>query len=275
MLLLNHVFESESLSPERIQLVRHKDQRVEKLRGQTLFQLWHSEPAVFEAYQSIQRSRFSFDVGGFVASFIVTNTKDTLFVGLYEILSRRKAATEDYVLDIEGDPTDVTHEMRRCEGMKSYSERLVIAPWKDSINYVKRASTTNPSILEFRKDPYTEPFPGYMNFRLRVRELPRIFTSWQERLIEQKGVYLLAFSDGEQYVGSASGKLGFWQRWNDYVQTGHGGNRILISEHRDARDAIVSILELTGSGLSEQEIVEREMTWQTKLGTRAKWLGDQ
>lgn len=273
MLLLNHIFDAESLSPEKIQLVRHKDQRLEKLRGQTVFELWHSEPAVFEAYQSIQRNKFSFDVGGLVASFIVTNTNETLFIGLYKIISRRRAIADDYILGIEGDPKDVTHEMRRCEEMKGYSERLAIAPWKDAINYVKRASSTNPRVLELRKEPYTEPFPGYSKFRMQVAKLPQIFATWQERLMEQKGIYLLTFADGGQYVGSASGEHGFWQRWDDYVRTGNGGNRVLIRDNRDARiDGIVSILEVTGSGLAVQEIIEREMIWQTKLGSRAKPL---
>jgi hypothetical protein len=49
-------------------------------------------------------------------------------------------------------------------------------------------------------------------------------------------------------VVSASGDDGFWQRWSDYVRIGHRDNRILICEKRDAREADVSILEVTGSG---------------------------
>jgi hypothetical protein len=130
--------------------------------------------------------------------------------------------------------------MRRRDDMQEYKERLVIEPWKDAINFVKRAAATNPRVLEIRKDPYTEPFPGNIKFRQQLRDLPHIFRSWKERLYE-KGVYLLTFADGQQYVGSASGDQGFWQRWSDYVRNGHGGNRILFREKRDARDAHVSI----------------------------------
>jgi hypothetical protein len=275
VLLLNHIFAAEGLSPEKIQLVRHKDARLEKLRGQTVFSLWHSDRTRFETYQSIQRAKFSFEIGGYVASFIVTNTRETVFVGLYEVLSRRKAQKDDYIFQIEGDSTDVTHEMRYCNDMKTYSERLVITPWKDAINYVKRASSTNPIVVEIRKDPYTEPFPTYMKFRLQVSKLSQMFTSCQERLMEAKGIYLLTFTDGDQYVGSASGERGFWQRWIDYAKTGNGGNRILIREQRDARDAIVSILEVTGSALTRQEVIEHEMIWKAKLGKRAKQLDDE
>jgi hypothetical protein len=99
--------------------------------------------------------------------------------------------------------------------------------------------------------------------------------AWQDRLSAAKGVYLLTFPDGHLYVGSASGDNGgFLQRWSDYVRNGNGGNRILIRENRDARDADVSILEVTGSSLTRQEIIDCEMNWQKKLGPIAKRLDD-
>jgi hypothetical protein len=86
-------------------------------------------------------------------------------------------------------------------------------------------------------------------------------------------VYLLTFADGHQYVGSASGDEGFLQQWNNYAMDGNGGNRVLIRDNRDARrDAVVSILEVTGSASTREQIVAREMIWQTKLGARAKPL---
>ena len=114
------------------------------------------------------------------------------------------------------------------------------------------------------------PYRTLMKFRRRVGDLLNIPLAWQERLKEAKGIYLLTFPEGQQYVGSASGDQGFWQRWSDYARTGHGGNRILIRENLDARNADVSNLEVTGSSLTKQEIIEREMIWQTKLGSRAK-----
>jgi len=75
-----------------------------------------------------------------------------------------------------------------------------------------------------------------------------------------------------QYVGSATGEEGFWQRWQDYLTTGHGGNKVLIRDQRDARNAMVSILEVSGSVEIERDIINQEMLWQRKLGTRAKRL---
>ena len=160
--------------------------------------------------------------------------------------------------------------------MSEYSRRLVIAPWRDAINIVKKAVQCDPKISAIKEAPEQEQFPTYMKFRRRVFDLPNIFPDWQDRLKDAKGIYLLTFSDGQQYVGSASGQQGFWQRWNDYVRTGHGNNRVLKQDSRNAKnDATVSILEVTGSALTREEIIEREMNWQMKLGSRAKPLDDR
>jgi hypothetical protein len=147
----------------------------------------------------------------------------------------------------------------------------------DAINFVKKAAQHDALVLEIKRTPDQKPFPTLMKFRERIADLPTIPQSWQEPLKETRGIYLLTFAtDGQHYVGSASGDEGFWQRWNDYVRTGSGGNRVLIREKRDAReDATVSILEVTGSALTRQEIIDREMNWQIKLGSRVKRLDDE
>jgi hypothetical protein len=162
-------------------------------------------------------------------------------------------------------------------GLNNFRARhLVIEPWRDPINFVKRAARYNAKVLEIKRTPDQEQFPALMKFRKRVCDLPNIPYDWHEPLKEAKGIYLLTFApDGHHYVGSAYGNGGFWQRWSDYVRTGNGGNRVLIQEGRDARkDATVSILEVTGSALTRQEIIDREMNWQIKLGSRAKRLDD-
>jgi hypothetical protein len=46
----------------------------------------------------------------------------------------------------------------------------------------------------------------------------------------------------------------------------------LIRDHRDARNAMVSILEVSGSAQTERDIINQEMLWKQKLGMRAKEL---
>lgn len=264
MLRLNTIFEAEKLDPTRIQLIRHKDHRLKK-EGKTVFDIWRSEKTAFEKYQSTQRKKNAFDKGGLVASFVVSNWGETLFVGMYTVERQQRL--------ING---DVTHDLNLTKYMSEYVCRLVIAPWPDAINIVKHATLCDPEVYEIKRNPDLEPFPGLMKFTRRVRDLPNIPSAWQSPLKDAKGIYLLTFADGWRYVGSASGDQGFWQRWNDYVRTGNGGNRILIQEKRDARlDAIISILEVTGSALTQKEIIDREMNWIKKLGSKSKLLDSE
>jgi hypothetical protein len=218
-------------------------------------------------------------LGGVVASFVVSNSGETLFVGSYYVQSRRPWTNGDYCDPLWTPPSerDFVHELHATEHLRDYVCRLVIEPWRDAINFVKKAAQHDPLVLEIRRTPDQEPFPTLMKFRKCIVDLPNIPNSWQGPLKEAKGIYLLTFAtDGQHYVGSASGDEGFWQRWNTYVQTGSGGNRVLIREKRDARkDATVSILEVTGSALTRQEIIDREMNWQIKLGSRVKRLDDE
>jgi len=86
-----------------------------------------------------------------------------------------------------------------------------------------------------------------------------------------RGIYLLTCPrTKEQYVGSATGEGGFWQRWQDYVQTGHGGDVALKS--RDPSDYQVSILEVAGTAVTPDDIINMEVRWKTKLQSREMGL---
>ena len=86
-----------------------------------------------------------------------------------------------------------------------------------------------------------------------------------------RGVYLLTCpKTKEQYVGSATGDAGFWGRWQEYVQTGHGGNVALKS--RDPSDYQVSILEVAGTSASTDDVKTMEGRWQCKLQSREMGL---
>ena len=63
---------------------------------------------------------------------------------------------------------------------------------------------------------------------------------------------------------------GFWGRWQDYLQTGHGGNEGLKS--RDPSDYQVSILEVAGTSAEADEVRQMESRWQSKLQSREMGL---
>ena len=102
----------------------------------------------------------------------------------------------------------------------------------------------------------------------RIIKIP---LSWVTALQGSRGVYLLTCpKTKEQYVGSATGEGGFWNRWQDYIHTGHGGNVALKS--REPSDYQVSILEVAGTAATENDIIAMETRWKLKLQSREMGL---
>jgi len=270
MLKFNTLLQEAGFDPEKVFLLRHEDKRVPS----GLYQAWKSRRKDFEGYQNGQKWKNHFPEGSSLAAFVVGPEGETLFVGMYDVLklSRMYGPFDDPLLGKMPAEDRAWHETKHSDRMQDYEEKLVIEWGPGKLAWRQHAHKQNKIILEIRAQPKEEPFPHYVNFSRRLGDLRSIYSSWEARLKERKGVYLLTFDDGMQYVGSATGEQGFWQRWHDYLTNGHGGNRVLIRDQRDARNAMVSILEVSGSAQSEQDIRNQEMLWQKKLGTRAKQL---
>jgi hypothetical protein len=150
--------------------------------------------------------------------------------------------------------------------------RLVIEWGSGARVWVQRADNQNKAILEIRKQVSDPDFPGFSRFQLPLDEIGSLYASWTMALRSVRGIYLLVHREsGLQYVGSAYGVGGFYDRWTAYAD-GHGGNIAMkeLSEPASAFDA--SILEVVGSATTNEEIFERETRWKMHLGTRAKQL---
>jgi hypothetical protein len=79
-----------------------------------------------------------------------------------------------------------------------------------------------------------------------------------------RGIYLLTCPrTKEQYVGSATGEDGFYGRWREYYETGHGGNVRLKS--REPSDYQIAVLEVAGSEQATVDILRAEQRWIRKL----------
>jgi hypothetical protein len=118
-------------------------------------------------------------------------------------------------------------------------------------------------------------FPGYRNVNISREELMLVTTqaldSWRAALSSVAGVYLISDTNsGKLYVGSASGEGGIWQRWNDYANSGHGGN---VELKRLSKDVGIkcfetfrySILEIADIHESPEGIRKRESHWKEVL----------
>lgn len=125
-----------------------------------------------------------------------------------------------------------------------------------------------------------DDFPGYDKVRLSFRQLEAIVTrgkkDWVAALGNQKAVYLITDKhNGKLYVGSATSNTGMLlQRWSNYVNNGHGGNKELVAlVEREGFDYVrenfqYSILENYNAKVDDHIILERESWWKETLQSR-------
>jgi hypothetical protein len=124
------------------------------------------------------------------------------------------------------------------------------------------------------------PFRNYLlvdlsfNDLVRLTAKPEAHRDWVAGLSAVGAVYLIVNGlTGEQYVGSATGGGGLWQRWCEYAKTGHAGNTRLKAACADSVGCPAafnfSILETFFRNLAREEALSLEAFFKVKLGTRA------
>lgn len=266
MIGLNTLLREEGLDPAHVKLVRHQDDR-HKGRP-TLYQVWRSEVDKFELYQRIQ-SNPRFTGAQALASFIVTPLGETLFVGIYKVGNVTKAP-KGLIDPVTGKNVSgyYYYSLSLTPHLSDYRDRLVINWGPGYRAWVQNAGSKEKQIIEMRRTAAEPPFPGFLNFRERLSHLAGVPQAWRQALSAVRGVYLLTCPrTGKQYVGSAGGDTGFWGRWEDYVASGHGGNKLMLG--LPAADYWVSILEVASSSAGLVELVNLESRWKEKLGSRA------
>ncbi len=97
------------------------------------------------------------------------------------------------------------------------------------------------------------------------------YPSWKTALSSVSGVYLISDRlTGKQYVGSAYGADGFWNRWAAYANGHHGGNKLLRLLFNETGEGgfsqfQYSILEVCDIDLSKESVIEIENRWKRKL----------
>lgn len=274
-LTFNSILEGFAIDPREVRLLRHQ---TVKHSGGTPYTLWRDDLPSFLTYQSTQsvqnRSRLA---SRYWASFVVTPAQSTLFVGIYEV--ERLGPCDAEIIDpLRGIPAT----QGGVRELELYSQTLVepSAPLIGRVfidwgagtrSWVQRAENQAKTIVEITRVFQEEAFPGYTRFIGNLSAIEALPTGWLTALRAARGIYLLTCPrTREQYVGSATGEDGFLGRWLGYVRDGHGGNVGLKS--RDPSDYQVSILEVSGSGATEKEILAVEQQWKAKLQSREMGL---
>ena len=263
MLTLNTILKHEGVDPKDVRLIRHQDARA--ATNCTPYDLWRAGDGRLETYQRIQKKE-RFKVGDYLASFVVTPSGDTLFVGLFHVTGMGTApqGTIDPVL--KEDRTGLhLYEIQRDERLSEYVGHLVIDWGKAPIVWAQSAESNDKPVLEIRAEVKDDVFPGFPRFVCDIDQIENIPSSWQEVLKHTRGVYLLVCKEtGKQYVGSAKGEESLWGRFCEYKRTGHGGNVEL--KRLDLKNFQATVLEVVNS--DTQEIEQIEAAWKKKLLSR-------
>jgi len=262
MITFNSILRDAGLDPSAVKLARHQD-----TRRPTPYQLWRAADGRFELYQRIQR-RAVFASARMLASFVATPLNETLFVGLFAIRSVGKAPA-GLCDPISGEDVGGLHlyELVPARKLSEYRGRLTVK-WGDGYRaWVQRAHKQDKELAEIRRTVGDPPFPGFLDFREKLSGLAAVPLSWREALSSVRGVYLLTCPEtGDQYVGLAKGETGFWGRWEDYVASGHGGNKRM--QDVPAADYQVTVLEVAPSSAGEEMLSQLEGRWKLKLLSR-------
>jgi hypothetical protein len=160
-----------------------------------------------------------------------------------------------------------------------FRDRLIIEWGRSTLSWHQWLDQKDKEIVEIRPPGFVKDFTEYLDFPLTFAELEDIVNHssansvWCDTLGAVGGVYLILDTrSGNQYVGSASGSLGLFGRWSDYVCVGgygHRGNEKLkpiATEGRphDLQFTVLNILPLA----YRKAILAHETRWKEKLGTR-------
>jgi hypothetical protein len=198
-----------------------------------------------------------------------------LFVGIFR--------SDGYVNEFNTEENrDLLHySTQALEDYDDLSGRLIVSFNRKGRNSYRLLEKWDEEIFvsALRDQPleYGE-FPGFGNFKLSMKDLEIVIgqrlSTWKGALSSVAGIYLITdTTNGRQYVGMASGKGGFWQRWTEYYETGHGNNKALKALLRSkgktyARNFLFSILEVADTGLAIESLSDRESHWKEILCSR-------
>lgn len=225
----------------------------------------------FKEWQEYQNKRnFSCDN---IISLIHLGGSDWLFAGIYKVKGVRQRTNSE--------KTWFEYSTSEIPGVDHLTGRAIVVFNKNfRASYLNGERYVDQLIVKEIKAERQSigDFPGYNKVCLPFRSLKTVvrqqLQTWRTALRNVAGVYLIAdTTTGRQYVGSAYGDAGIWQRWCSYADNGHGGNkelRDLLKEEGEtyAFNFLFTILEVIDVNASMEYVTDRECHWKDALLTR-------
>lgn len=178
-----------------------------------------------------------------------------------------------------GRPSGGFFDLDEVPVLADLSGRLVIDWGPGTRSWKQNGTSVRTKPVLAIAERAVEPFPGYEEILLSFAELeriliePRRYSAWQTALSSVNAVYLIVDTlTGRQYVGSAYGDGGLLQRWKAYVDTYHGGNKLLVAELQADPETYArfqfSILQILPKTATPDAVVAVESVFKNKLLTR-------
>lgn len=262
---------------------------VTRQRG-ALISLVNDAPELFELYQDNHPKgpEATLKARKFAASFVVNDSGEARFVGLYQICGWELRSIENLAAEplrielgkrIVGEwastfdsGKDQSRAVFKLEVMKEFSSlkgRLVV-PRPAGRAYVRLAEKCPLPIKRIDETAqFIPPLPNWNAIVLSAHDVLAMPYAWADKISQWRGVYhILDASDGQRYVGSAYGEENLLGRWRAHVKGEWGVTKELSK--RSPSNFVFSILELLAPNAAAEDVITLEGTWKERLGTR-KW----
>lgn len=240
------------------------------------------ESGNFDLYQSYQKTNV-FKEADYVISFRAIEGTKAILHGAYKVRGVQAVTQLPKQLQpiIKSENWEegpyFYYDLMKDSSLVDLENRLIIDWGPSTISWCQKR--LDKEVVEILPKGYAKTFMGYENVVLMYDELLKIVhhqevnKQWKLMLSNVYAVYLiLDTSTGQQYVGSAYGKDGLWGRWSNYIQTKHGGNRILIDLlNKDSlryKRFQFSILNVLPNSVLREKVIDLEQISKKKLGTR-------
>jgi hypothetical protein len=266
------------IEPKEVRLVRHTNREIEVL------DTFLNDIDKFTEYTAWQKSG-KFGRAKYLAIFCPARSTTSLFLGIWEIDGKTENSdlkqSHLALLQSHGLPERWFHDharysLRPTNIMSSMSQRLVVEWGRSTVSWVQ---SKNKEVVQVKPVNSIGEFTSYDSILLSYSDLQKLITdtdsnvSWVNALSSVNGIYLIKYKkDGRLYVGSAYGKGGIFARWSAYAKTGHAGNKLL--KNLDPHQFEFSVLEISPSTMSADDVISRENRWKECLGTRIFGLND-
>ncbi|MBN2579285.1 MAG: GIY-YIG nuclease family protein [Pirellulales bacterium] len=226
----------------------------------------------FEVGQSHQAQK-NFECENVLSLINLGNSKRWLFVGVYHVDGVREIQIKEW--------SGFFYTLTPIAGPEQLAGRAIIDfPKTFRASYlVGKKYEDQLFISSIREEKMSiADFPGFNSVRLSYKMLKSIVRednpSWKSALANVAGVYIITdAATGRQYVGSAYGGIGLWQRWSAYADSGHGHNKELVElisakGNEYAKNFQFSIIEVCDINSNPDHVISRESHWKDVLMTR-------